>query len=125
MITSARKRAHEFLLQHRLYKSHRTGEVVDQRMTRFPFPPRWFYDILRALDYFQAAKATYDPRFTDAIELLMKKRTKEGLWLNYRGMSGRIFFELEPAGKPGRVNTLRGIRALKWWDSIQANDQVI
>jgi hypothetical protein len=123
LITSARERAHEFLLQHSLYKSHRTGEVVDQRMTRFPFPPRWFYDILRALDYFQAAKASYDPRFIDAIEVLKKKQTRGGLWVNYRGMSGRIFFELEPAGKPGRVNTMRALRALKWWDSIQENNE--
>ena len=29
----------EFLLAHRLYRSHRTGAVVDERMTRFSFPP--------------------------------------------------------------------------------------
>ena len=118
-IRSAREKAHEFLLQHKLYKSHRTGEVVDQRMTRFPFPPRWFYDVLRALDYFQAANADYDLRFNDAIEVLRKKQTKDGLWLNYRGPSGRVFFDLEPAGKPGQMNTLRALRVMKWWNSIQ------
>ena len=116
-ITVARLRAHEFLLQHKLYRSHRTGEIVHPRMTRFPFPPRWFYDAVRALDYFQAARAAHDPRFNDAIELLLNKRNKDGTWPSYRGPSGRLFFVLEPAGLPGRMNTLRALRILKWWNS--------
>ncbi len=116
-ITKARLRAHEFLLQHKLFRSHRTGEIVHPRMTRFPFPPRWFYDAVRALDYFQAARAAHDPRFSDAIDLLLGKRNKEGTWPSYRGPSGRLYFVLEPAGKPGRMNTLRALRILKWWES--------
>jgi len=116
-ITLAREKAHEFLLQHRLYKSHRTGEVVNQKMTRFPFPPRWFYDVLRGLDYFQEAKAGKDERFSDAINLLQKKKNKDLTWPQYRGPSGRTFLELEQAGKPGRMNTLRALRVLKWWSS--------
>jgi hypothetical protein len=115
-ITSARELAHEFLLEHNLYRSHRTGEIVDQRMTRFPFPPRWFYDFLRALDYFQAAQAERDDRFSDAINLLIKKQNKESTWPQYRGPSGRTFLEIEQAGKPGRMNTLRAYRVLKWWN---------
>jgi hypothetical protein len=114
-ITTARERAHEFLLQHRLYQSHRTGETIDARMTRFPFPPRWYYDILRALDYFQAANTKHDQRFEDAIEILQKKQKQELTWPQYRGMSGRVYFDLEPAGKPGRMNTLRALRVLTWW----------
>jgi len=114
-ITAARERAHEFLLVHKLYKSHRTGEIVDQRMTRFPFPPRWYYDVLRALDYFQMVKPEKDERFLDAINLLKKKQNKELSWPQYRGMSGRMFLEFEKAGKPGRMNTLRAYRVFKWW----------
>jgi hypothetical protein len=115
VITDARERAHEFLLQHKLYQSHHTGEVVNQKMTRFPFPPRWFYDILRALDYFQGARAERDERFLDAIKLINKKQNKDLSWPQYRGNSGRTFFELEKGGKPGRMNTLRVYRVLKWW----------
>jgi hypothetical protein len=114
-ITPARLRAHEFLLQHKLFKSHRTGEVVNPRMTRFPFPPRWFYDILRALDYFQMANAAHDDRFLDAIMLLQKKQNKDLTWNQYRGPSGRTYFDFEEAGKPGRMNTLRVYRVLNWW----------
>ncbi len=37
----------EFLLVHRLFRSHRMGEVVNPAVTRFSFPPRWWYDALR------------------------------------------------------------------------------
>lgn len=108
-------RAHEFLLIHRLYRSHRTGQVVNPAMTRFPFPPRWQYDVLRALDYFQAVNAQQDERFEDAIQLLLKKRKKDGRWFLNRGPSGRIYFDLEKAGAPSRWNTLRALRVLRWW----------
>ncbi|HEX9974946.1 MAG TPA: hypothetical protein VGD14_23025, partial [bacterium] len=51
-IRTAQARGREFLLIHRLFKSHRTGKIVNPAFTRFSFPPRWRYDILRALDYF-------------------------------------------------------------------------
>ena len=52
-LRAAQSRAREFLLLHRLFRSHRTGKVIKPEFTRFSFPPRWHYDILRALDYFQ------------------------------------------------------------------------
>lgn len=116
-VTESRLKAHEFLLQHKLFRSHRTGKIIHQRMTRFPFPPRWFYDVLRSLDYFQSARAVHDPRFKDAIDLLLKKQTRDQTWRSYRGPSGRTFFDLEPVGVPGRMNTLRALRVLKWWNS--------
>ena len=137
-VEAARLQGHEFLLQHRLYKSHRTGEVVSPRMMRMPYPPRWFYDFLKALDYFQDyftwrsyqqinylnrddeqldSKHKHDERFTDAIELLMSKQKANGKWNMMSGPSGRIYFNMEPAGKPSRWNTLRAHRVLKWWES--------
>ena len=41
----------QFLLRHSLYRSHRTGLVVDAAFTRFPFPPQWHYDVLRGLEH--------------------------------------------------------------------------
>lgn len=116
-LQAAQARGREFLLQHRLYRSHRTNEVVSQGMTRFPFPPRWQYDVLRALDYFQNVKAERDERLADAIDLLLKKRKEDGRWSAYRGPSGRLFFEMEEAGEPGRANTLRALRVLRWWEA--------
>ena len=116
-ITAARARAHEFLWQHHLYRSHRTGEIVDRKMLALTFPPRWRYDLLRVLDYFQDCEAPRDPRAAEGIERLRAKKRKEGTWPLNAGMSGRFFFHMEKAGQPSRMNTLRALRVLKWWQS--------
>ena len=115
-ISKVRARGHEFLLTHRLYKSHRTGKVFDAKMTTMPFPPRWKYDFIRGLDYFQACNASRDERMSDAIELLQSKQKKDGTWPMNSGMSGLKYFDLEKAGQPSRWNTLRALRILEWWN---------
>jgi hypothetical protein len=112
----ATNRGHEFLLAHQLYKSHRTGRVVDSAMTRLHFPPRWHYDILRALDYFRSVGAACDKRMSSAVELLRSRRSVDSRWTLNKPWTGRVYFELEPAGRPSRWNTLRALRVLKWWD---------
>lgn len=109
--------AHEFLLLHRLFRSHRTGQVADPALTGIHFPPRWHYDFLRALDYFQWVDAPCDERMSDAIDLLRSKRLADGRWKQGQNWAGRVFFEMEPVGQPGRWNTLRGVRVLRWWES--------
>jgi hypothetical protein len=124
-LIEAELRAHEFLLRHYLFRSHTTGEIFDNRMLRFPFPPRWRYDILHALDYFQfyarwvgkGPAVQQDERFQPAIDILKKKQISDGRWRQYYGMSGRIYFELEPAGQPSRWNTLRAKRVMQWWEA--------
>src|SRR5262249_17290544 len=51
-IRDAQARGREFLLVHRLFRSHRTGEIIKPGFIRFAFPPRWHSDILPALDPF-------------------------------------------------------------------------
>jgi hypothetical protein len=103
----------EFILVHRLFRSHRTGEVISSRMTRLPFPPRWFFDILRALDHFRTAEISYDPRMEDALQLLEKKRRKDGHWPLHAHYSGQIHFDMEKPGGASRWNTLRALRVMK------------
>lgn len=117
-ITISQARGREFLLGHRLYKSHRTGKVVDQAMTRFSFPPRWRYDVLRGLDYFQACSAPYDPRLEDAMQLLQNRGQSDGRWRLQNRHPGRTFFELEQVGDSSRWNTLRALRVLRWWEQV-------
>ncbi len=109
------KRAIEFLLRHRLYRSHRTGEIADPKILRFSFPARWHYDVLRSLDFFQESKVKHDNRLHDAIELVKKKRTDDGRWLLQGKHAGKTFFEMEKAGQPSRWNTLRALRVLQWY----------
>lgn len=116
-IEEMEKRGREFLLNHKLYKSHTTGEIVKEDHLRFPFPYQWKYDILTALDYFQESNASNDKRLEDAIELV-KSKSKDGYLKNFRGQSGKIWFTMETVGKPSRYNTLRWQRVLKWWESV-------
>jgi len=113
-IHSARDKAVEFLLQHRLFRSHRTGKIVNSAMTRLSFPPRWRYDILRALDYFRESKISYDIRMKEALDLVHKKRLPDGRWPLQQRYPGRTYFEMEKVGEPSRWNTLRALRVLKW-----------
>jgi hypothetical protein len=115
-IDKARTRAHEFILIHRLFRSHRTGEIFDRKMLTIPFPPRWRYDYLRCLDYFQNCQASRDERIDEAIDILQSRRKNDGRWMVNSGMSGLKFFEIEKAGQPSRINTLRALRVLKWWE---------
>jgi hypothetical protein len=115
-ISASRDKAVEFLLRHHLFKSHRTGKIFDQRMTRFSFPPRWHYDIMRVLDFFRECKIAKDLRMADAVEIISKKRNEKGLWPLQQKHPGKTFFDMEIPGKPSRWNTLRGMRIMKWWE---------
>jgi hypothetical protein len=119
-IRIAQERGREFLLAHRLFRSHRTGKVIKSEFLRLTFPPRWHYDILRALDYFQSVDAPRDERLGDAIDVVRRKRRADGRWqLDYRYI-GKVFFELERVGEPSRWNTLRALRVLSWWDGRES-----
>ena len=111
-VLRAEKEAVEFLLIHNLYQSHRTGKTIDERMLRLSFPCRWRYDILRCLDYFQAAKIHYDPRMQSALDILIAKRRKDGKWPVQEKHRGAVHFDMERTGAASRWNTLRGMRVL-------------
>ncbi len=115
-IRSAQARGREFLLQHRLFRSHRTGEVIKRDFVRIAYPPRWHSDFLRALDYVREVDAPRDERLSDAVSLLKEKRRPDGLWSLEHRYRGKVFFEMERLGTPSRWNTLRALRVLRWWE---------
>lgn len=110
---AAEARGREFMLRHRLFKSHRTGEVVDKRMLGLSFPPRWHHDVLRGLDYFWSAKSLDDDRLEDAIEAVQGKQRKDGRWPLQQRWRGETWFEMETVGEPSRWNTLRAMRVFE------------
>jgi hypothetical protein len=114
-VRAAQRRGREFLLVHRLFRSHRTGAIIKPVFTRFAFPPRWHYDILRALDHFQAVNAARDKRLAEAIEIVRSARLRDGRWPLQHRWKGKTYFDLERLGTPSRWNTLRALRVLKWW----------
>ncbi len=116
-VATARVKAHEYLLERRLMYSLRTGELINRRWLLMSFPPRWFYDVLRALDYFRDAGTDPDPRAGEALAVIGQKRRKDGRWPLQNRHPGQEHFPLEEgSGKPSRWNTLRALRVLKWAD---------
>jgi hypothetical protein len=110
--------ARKFILQHRLYLSDRTGEVIDKRFLMLSYPSRWKCDILRALDYFRAAGIEYDERMQPALDVLHKKQRKDGTWPVQAKHPGKVHFDMEQTGKSSRWNTLRALRVLNHFEQV-------
>lgn len=115
-IKAALMASHTFLLTHHLYLSSRTGEVIKNTFTMFSFPPRWYFDVMRALEYFADEKLPYDPRLASALGLLKHKSTKKGLWKVQNKHTGLVHFDMEKTGQPSRWNTYRALKILKHYD---------
>lgn len=107
-------RGRVFFLDHRLFRSHRTGEVSHPTYTMLSFPPRWHYDVLRGLDYFQSVNAPWDERLEDGIDLLATKQRSDGRWPVQHKHAGRVWFDMETGRQPSRWNTLRALRVRRW-----------
>jgi hypothetical protein len=117
-VQGAVERCRAFFLRHRLYRSHRTGDVAIPASTRFPAFPEWHFDVLRGLEAFAAASVDPDRRLQDAVAVVRGKQRANRRWPAYAPYSGRQWFRLEPAGD-GRVTTVRALRVLRWWDGGQ------
>lgn len=120
-VTAARLRGEEFLLERRLLWRVSTGDVIDLRFTMPSFPHRWYYDVLRGLDYFRLARPAGDSRCDDAVELIRDKRLANGLFRLENVHQGATHFrmEAEREGSPSRWITLCALRVLRWADSAQ------
>jgi hypothetical protein len=66
-IAAARRRGEEYLLERSLFRRRSTGEIANLAFLTFGFPPRYHYDVLRALDYLRAAGVQPDARMDDAV----------------------------------------------------------
>ena len=115
-VTKARKRAERYLLERRMLRSLRTGEVIDRRWLRFSFPTFWHYDVLRGLDYLRNAGVKPDSRVREAIEIVIERRHQNGRWPLNLVHRERIPLEMETdVGRASRWNTLRALRVLSWY----------
>lgn len=114
-IDTAMRRGHEYLLERHLFRSLRTGKVIRPSFQLFSFPPRWYYDVLRALDHLREARVRPDERAAEAIELVRSKRRSDGTWPLQNKHAGETHFDMEKPGEPSRWNTLRALRVLSWW----------
>ena len=117
-VVKARKRGENYLLERRMFRSLRTGKVIDQRWLRFSFPPFWHYDVLRGLDYLRNAGIKPDKRVSEAVKIVMERRHQNGRWPLNLLHPEHIPLKMETAvGGASRWNTLRALRVLRWYNN--------
>src|ERR1700722_12140208 len=114
-IAAARRRGEEYLLKRALFRRLSTGEVANPAFLKFAFPPRYHYDVLRALDYLRDAGVQSDARVGDAMHVVESRRQADGRWLLDDAHDEPLAFPFdESVGEPSRWNTLRALRVLRW-----------
>ncbi|MGH7655913.1 MAG: hypothetical protein ACREN6_14750 [Gemmatimonadaceae bacterium] len=125
MVTEARLRGEEYLLERHLLRRKSTGELIERdrkggaAWTRCAFPTWWHYDVLRGLEYLRSAGVAPDVRAVEAIELVASKRADDGRWSLETQYSGKMPVEMdEGEGRPSRWITLRALRVLDSYSEL-------
>ena len=114
---AARRRGEEYLLERSMFRRLSTGQVAVDSWLELSFPTRWYYDVLRGLEYFRGADRR-DARLAEAVEVVRGKRQDDGTWLLENTHPGAVHIRLDDGdGRPSRWNTLRARRVLDWWDA--------
>ena len=99
-----------------MFKRLSSGAVINPEWTQVSYPARWYYDVLRGLDYLRTAGVAPDERVAEAVELVESKRAGDGRWPLESPHKGKVHFEMEgQAGEPSRWNTLRALRVINWY----------
>jgi hypothetical protein len=116
----AAQRAAELFLEHRLFRSLRTGEVINRRWLQPCYPSYWHYDIARALLVLSRMGLVRDPRADEALDELERRRLPDGRWKAgsqwWKPDGGPITPEVVDWGRTGEPNqmiTLNGLRILR------------
>jgi len=77
---SAAHRSAELLLQHKLYRSRRSGEIVHPSWVQLHYPAYWHYDVLQGLRLLQALGRLGDPRAGEALGRVEASRRPNGFF---------------------------------------------
>jgi hypothetical protein len=115
------EKASELFLRHRLYKSQRTGDVIDPEWLKLHYPIFWHYDILHGLRVLSMLGPLKDRRMKEALDHLERKRLADGGWKSdgryYWAPPGKKVSNVEVVnwerGGPNRMLTLNALRVLK------------
>jgi hypothetical protein len=115
----AADKAAELLLDHRLFRALGTGEVINRVWLAPRYPPYWHYDILQALLVLSRMGRAADPRASDALDELERRRLSDGRWRaggRWWNSPGKPYLH-DPAGwtatGPNEMITLNALRVLK------------
>jgi hypothetical protein len=122
-------RASELFLAHNLFRSHKTGQIINPELLKLHYPLYWHYDILQALMILSRAGRLNDPRTKEALDIVEGKRGPDSLW-RAEGYYWRRGGRVRKKGKtsmlipnsevvdwrregPNRMITLNALRVLK------------
>jgi hypothetical protein len=115
----ASRRAADFFLAHRVYKSHTADTPGDPKWLKLRYPEYWHYDYLHGLVMLMRAGALPDARAQDALDLLRQRQQPDGRWAiegaqYWRGTAGTYG---DPAGwsatSASQMLTLNALRVFK------------
>ena len=117
--TDAASRAAGLFLDHRLFRSLGSGQVIHRSWLALHYPPYWHYDILQALLVLSRMGKATDPRASDALEELQRRRLSDGRWRpggrGWKPPGSTVSPEVVNWGRsgPNEMITLNALRVLK------------
>ncbi len=117
-IEDAIDQATNFLLRHRIYRSCKTGAVINKNWLKLFYPPHYHYNFLTGLGLL-AKNGVRGQIMHDSIELLLSKLAPDGRWSSEvtftgtRNRRGGLPLQLEPVGVPSKWLTLQSLLTLK------------
>ncbi len=108
----------ELFLRHRLFRSEKTGAVIDDEWLKLHYPLYYHYDILQALVVLSRAGKTRDARCNEALDLIESKRKADGCWraeAYFWKPTGESNADVVDWGRggPNEMITLNALRVLK------------
>lgn len=118
----ASRRAAEFFLEHRVYKSHTSDRPGHAKWLKLRYPEYWHYDYLHGLVMLMRAGALPDARAQDALGLLRQQQQPDGRWMiegaqHWRGTTGTYGdparWNATSASQMLTLNALRVVRAAR------------
>jgi hypothetical protein len=102
---AAARRTVDLLLSHRLFRSQRTGNVINPDWIQIHWPHYWHYDFFHGLRAVAMVGKLDDPRTADARQRLRELRRPDGTW----AATGRRYWR--------RGNVGSGVEAVTWGDA--------
>jgi hypothetical protein len=117
--TDAASRAAGLFLDHRLFRSLGSGQAIHRTWLAPHYPPYWHYDILQALLVLSRMGRAGDPRASDALDELQRRRLPDGRWQPggcwWKPPGSTVTPEVVDWGRsgPNQMITLNALRVLK------------
>jgi hypothetical protein len=103
----------EYMLKHHIFKRSRNlNKISKPQWTKFGFPLMYQSDALEVMDIL--TRLGYkDDRMQEALDLIISKQNKDGIWNLENTFNGRYLTRIEQKDKPSKWITLNALRVLK------------